>query len=351
MSAVCGHTIGGTPTYYVMEPCLHKRLFLNAKMMPGMGPEVYFRTSTEGIRGPALDDDADQRILAIGCSVAVSEFVDQQKTWSHLLQEALSKQSGGKIWTGVVGKGELTSRDMVTLMTHFVPQYRDHLDRLLVWVGVNDLALMLSKRGQYDPNFFERMGQDYALRRVFDRIIGVDDSYKSLLMEKTLLALRCAKSKLVAKKFERANAFLSEKRAARKQAKQKISSLPDIQVGLDEYGRNINKIIDLALSQSLPLTFMTIPTIWSNEKKDEIEELLWFGWIGKTGDYYDSPVLAIAACMYNQRLVNVCKKRSIDVLDLASLLPRGTSVFYDDVHLNENGSYQTAQLIGDFLAA
>ena len=39
----------------------------------------------------------------------------------------------------------------------------------------------------------------------------------------------------------------------------------------------------------------------------------------------------------------------MECIDLAKTLPKDTTVFYDDVHFNENGAHQMVQIVADYL--
>jgi len=84
----------------------------------------------------------------------------------------------------------------------------------------------------------------------------------------------------------------------------------------------------------------------------EHEALLWSGGVGDyqetpSAPYYTSRALAEGMERYNATLRGTCAELGVDCLDLAALLPRDTSVFYDDVHFNEAG----ARLVAEHVAA
>lgn len=52
---------------------------------------------------------------------------------------------------------------------------------------------------------------------------------------------------------------------------------------------------------------------------------------------------------FNAKTLEVCQKINIECLDLASILPKDTSVFADEVHFNENGANQVAETLKNYL--
>jgi hypothetical protein len=144
-------------------------------------------------------------------------------------------------------------------------------------------------------------------------------------------------------------------RKNRQAAKEIRNYLPDLSAALDDYSLNINKIIDIANKKKKRVVFLTQPAMWKDSLSKEIENLFWFGGIGnyqtETGkDYYSTAVLQKGMNIYNETLIKVCKKRNVECLDLASSLPKDTTIFYDDCHFNENGANAVAGFISDGIA-
>ena len=66
-------------------------------------------------------------------------------------------------------------------------------------------------------------------------------------------------------------------------------------------------------------------------------------------EYYSAKALAEAMNRINTTLLEVCRERKVDCLDIASMLARNSRVFYDDVHLTEEGAQQFADRLSEFL--
>jgi hypothetical protein len=101
--------------------------------------------------------------------------------------------------------------------------------------------------------------------------------------------------------------------------------------------------------------FATQPVIWQAGLPKEVEDRLWFGGIGSFQSdvgrtYYSVEALERAMEMYNDVTRRVCETRQAECIDLAVLLPRDPSLFYDDCHFNEAGSERTAEQFARYLA-
>ena len=83
-------------------------------------------------------------------------------------------------------------------------------------------------------------------------------------------------------------------------------------------------------------------------------ELLWAGGpnffqLKRGADYYSAEALAAAMATYNGALLEICRERGVECVDMAVELPKSTTVFYDDAHFTEVGSAIMAQRLTAYL--
>ena len=133
-----------------------------------------------------------------------------------------------------------------------------------------------------------------------------------------------------------------------------VTALPDLGPALGEYRANLERMARTAQASGVRLVFLTQPVLWSASPTSEHEALCWYGWIGREPwdgpeAYYGLPVLSAGMAAYNRALREVCAKEDLGLVDLAAGLPRDTSVFYDDCHLNEEGARRVAEQVGEWL--
>src|SRR3989338_9862614 len=76
--------------YYVWPPRMHITFTPIERIHPGILGKSDFIINSFGIRGDEFSQNQDYRILAIGGSTTISEYLDQKETWAYLLQQALS---------------------------------------------------------------------------------------------------------------------------------------------------------------------------------------------------------------------------------------------------------------------
>ncbi len=145
-------------------------------------------------------------------------------------------------------------------------------------------------------------------------------------------------------------------RQHRRNAAEILDETPPLDAALRVYRRNLIAIADVARDASVRLVFVTQPALWRADLTAEEEASLWLGGVGNfqetTGNpYYASRVLADAMSQYNAVLLDVCRERSIECIDLAGSLEASLANFYDDVHFTERGAAAVAEIIGARLGA
>lgn len=118
----------------------------------------------------------------------------------------------------------------------------------------------------------------------------------------------------------------------------------------EEYVYNINTIIEICQQKSIRIIFLTQPFIWRPDLTQQEKDLCWFGFSGDSNFWYSLEALIAGLEQYNSALINVCKERGVEAIDLENILPKDTTVFYDDIHFNENGSVMVADALFDYLA-
>jgi lysophospholipase L1-like esterase len=140
-------------------------------------------------------------------------------------------------------------------------------------------------------------------------------------------------------------------RRYRREAPRLRQRLPDLGVALAEYGENLRSIARSAARHHARIVFATQPSLWRGDLSPDLQRLLWLGGLGRfqkeTGhDYYTIHALAAGMAAYNRVLLDTCRRiPGALCVDLASLLPKDTTVFYDDVHFNEAGSRRVAEIM------
>ena len=338
--------------YYFWPPHLNALFKPTPEIMPGISGDSRFMTNAQGFRGDELTPQHTQRILALGASTTECRSLDQAEMWTALLQNTLNGNAPTPhVWVGNGGASGLTSRHHLVTMQH-LPFKELKVDTVVMLLGVNDFIKRLSHDNTYDPHYMEKPEANRTL--LMETFPGTYDGYPEDPFYKRMAIWQLLrKSKRL---FARDTAVYTEDqdgkifitwRNHRQRAGEMRETLPDLATAIDEYARNLNQIIDLAQQKSVRLIFMTQPSLWKSGLTPNLEALLWLGGIGdfqkELGKpYYSAAALEKGMTAYNETLLRVCRERQIECFDLASKLEKDTTIFFDDVHFNENGARKVA---------
>ena len=330
------------------------------KVMPGVEGAAKFTGNDVGLRGPKYPTDSENvyRIVAIGGSTTESLYLDDSEEWAHLLMLGLNaRQPDYPVWVANGGQSGRNAVDHLELV-RALPVLSE-VDLLIFLVGLNDLQPTLAFAG--DP--IQEILEANALRfkeQVLDggrRLRPARPYFKRTeLFELAKHSSAALLGKLSASEglgwmAVGPGSYVVEKRQQRAEAI--TVPLPDLEIGADEYRGRIQAINAECRDRGLRCLYLTQPTMWRDDLSSHESDLLWFGWVRPepqlTG--YVSPAeLAIAMDTFNQELLSVCVSDALECLDLASMVPKDTSAFYDDAHFNESGARIVAASLTDYLS-
>ena len=342
--------------YCVWPPCSRTVFKPCAEIMPGVSGESHFIINSQGMRGDEPSATDNYRLLTIGGSTTECLFLDQALTWPQLLQDRLNMNNKGiHVRVGNVAKSGLTLRENALQVNHLLPQHPE-VNTILVLAGLNDLSLRLEQGDSYTQG---DLPSPEAEQRLLNRAFAVLPKRNPLLPYYERSGLwhslkRIEKDQLQNAKFDdiqvddQAGKSYLKRRQARANAPMR-AELPDLADSLSEFRRNLNTIIDLAKARHVRIIFMTQPALWREDLTDKERALLWFG-RGKDNRYYSVEALLQGLSAYNEQTKAVCQQRGVECIDLAGLLPRDMTVFYDDAHFNESGAGKVAGLVAEQLS-
>lgn len=341
--------------YYVWPPNLHQVFRPNPAIMPGVQGESHFIVNSQGIRGDEFSPDDDYRILAIGGSTTECLYLDQTEAWPYLLQTNLNQQvADEKIWVGNTGKSARTSREHLLHVQYLIPQY-PKIDTIIMLVGFNDFNSGF-RWGEENPFTAAAVGANEAvLRRAFDVVVKQDPFapyYQATALWRIVERIQRSQLQQAAVADVDVEDETGQNYVQRREKRQlapKIDQLPDLSASLAEYTTNLNRIVDLAEAYQVRLILMTQPTMYRPNLTEAEEKLFWGGAGPGREFFYSAKAMEAGIAQYNQRLLDVCQQHELECIDLASALPKDTTVFYDEVHFNENGSSLVAGVVGDYL--
>jgi lysophospholipase L1-like esterase len=297
--------------------------------------------------------------LAVGGSTTECLYLDQAEAWPYLLQQKLNENTRtGRVWVGNAGKSGLTTRENILQFCYLFTKFSD-LDAIIVLVGINDLSLRLKQDEDYDSHFLERPDFDEQLIPRAFSVFPIEDApvfFKRTALWDSARRLKRSMFRQAQNVQDDSGKIIIKWRELRRNAKAIRQKLPDLASALEEYARNINRMIDMGRNKSIRLIFLTQPVMWKPGLSKELSDLLCSGGVGNfkeeiESEFYSVEALATAMQIYNEKLQEVCRLREVECFDLASRLatPQDTTIFYDDCHFNENGAKEVADAVAHYM--
>lgn len=345
---------------YIWPPHLKTGFRVHQNDMPGISGQSRFTINSLGIRGDELAPSQTYRFLTIGGSTTECLYLDDSETWPYLLQQTLNENIPNQIfWVGNAGMSGKTTRHHLAAM-QYLPLKEMRIDSIILLIGINDYSIRLSQDEDYDPNFLSKPESMNDL--LYETFTG--GSYpdpNGPYIKKTAIWQMLKKFKRTVLRVgtqdniqDLYGKVYANWRQHRQQAAEIRNELPDLSSALEEYARNINKMIDIAREKSIRLIFITQPTIWKPGLPDELDALLWMGGVGNyqkdSGKvYYSVEALERGMKKYNDTLLKICQERHVESIDLAPMLDKDTTVFYDDVHFNKNGAQKVSRILSNYV--
>jgi lysophospholipase L1-like esterase len=318
--------------------------------MPGTSPHITLTTNSMGLRGPLPPQRENvYKIIAIGGSTTQCAALDDSQVWTQILMDEMNDaQSRYAVWVGNAGVSGATTVDHLSCLRE--RQVLRQADMLIFLIGINDLQAALNFDGVSTQAALEERANSF-LQHVPS---GVTTS-RGILRRSWLLAMaRTGVGELLnppaqTQAMNIKGHLQSVSMQSRQRALGPTVPLPDLSIGLAEYANRIQQLENECRQRNLRCIFLTQPTIWRSGLSLSEQRLLWFGGVGHAGEifgYVSIEDLQHAMDAYNGALMKVCDHDHLECFDLAAGIPKGTSAFYDDVHLNIGG----ARMVGDLLA-
>lgn len=332
--------------YYVWQPNLHHVFEPDSSILLGIRGRSNFTINKDGLRGSIFEKNA-VNIVSIGGSTSECLYLDDIETWQH----HLSKKNGWKI--GSMGKSGCSLFENYLHLKYAVSELK-HVDGILLMAGLNDMYKYLASVKQMDcKTIIQQPIADSVLSKTFYN----NKNQTEKKWWKNTATLNAARKLLLNNKKiswtsvqDNKGEFYKYLRLKRSKALL-IDSLPDMEKALQNFECLIFAFYEECKKQNLQLFLTTQPTIYKDTMPNFEKQLLWMGGRGNFIDsvstiYYGSSALKKANEKYNSLIRNFAQKHhDVLLIDLAKLVPKDTTIFYDDCHFNELGCKKVASAI------
>lgn len=328
---------GKNDEYFIWKPHLEYSFGLDDITLRGVSKNAKSIFSSLGARSDELLNTKQFKVISFGGSTTECAALDQDATWTQILQSSLNAEAGGlPIWVGNFGKsGKDSNHHILQTQEMLKNEQLSDAKMVLYLVGFNDLNRAIRNTDMYinnDPEILKRS----AFMVVPDQHLPL---HRRTAIWKFLKDLRYKRQLKKYGKEELAELY-KQVRKKRIDVK-KISDMPNLELGLQHYKKNIDSLISLCRAKGKEPIFITQPVLWRPNISVESEQLLY--------TYFDErenlTTKTLYECMtiFNDALMEVTKKNNVVCIDVFESAEEDW--FYDDCHFNKKGAKNVAQII------
>jgi len=144
----------------------------------------------------------------------------------------------------------------------------------------------------------------------------------------------------------------------RRQAARKLDTAPVIDECLRAYAANLRRIADWADARKVRLVLLTQGSLYRDDIAPGDERLLWFGSVDESffsdpppERYFSVRVMREILGRYNAAMLALCAERKLWCYDVDTFVPQTSAMYYDDAHVNVQGSRTLGAEVAKRLAA
>jgi lysophospholipase L1-like esterase len=238
------------------------------------------------------------------------------------------------------GRGGLRALNHIYFLGNY--KWIDEFDWVVIMAGVNDMGRLLHDAYQYRTIY----GFDDALVYMQrGNLVYYKDSVviqKIVFLYKNIFSHEIVIRDLEGRWYER-------KREMRRLLLKRnpVDEIPqDIHQAIEIYKDNLREMTDLCRQRGQGVLMLTQPTMYKKNLPEELEDLIWEH-VGRLKAYTTS-TLEMIINIYNEAMIEVCREEGVPYIDMASLLPKDTTVFYDDCHFNISGCEKVAAILTEY---
>jgi len=302
---------------------------VRAADLPGMPPALHHITTDEkGFRvNPRVDYRAKRglRIFAIGGSTMEEIVLDDESTWTHLVQEGIAKRgkSVEVVNTGVSGLRAANHLATLKVVARLEP------DLIIFLIGANDWDKQIKDR--FEHNFWKP--------------VSLRDSALGLILDGAVISplRRRITGRTSADQTDVIDGLEGLTRSGQLSLHRPVThTFRPTEVAAD-YAATLREISSLCKENRLTCLFMTQPNAYSETTPADLRSRFWMTppWATYTLDFGS---MAHIASLYNEFLKSFAAQEGHPLCDLAPGLEPLPEFFYDELHFTDEGARRVADL-------
>ncbi len=316
--------------FITLPPLMNTTIDVRAANLPGMPPGLrHITTDEKGFRlNPRVDYRAKRglRIYAIGGSTTEDIVLDDESTWTHLVQEGIAKQgkSVAVINTGVSGLRAANHLATLKVVARLEP------DLVILLIGANDWAKHIKDR-------FERNSW---------KPVSLRDSALGMMLDGTVISplRRRITGRTWSDQTHVIDGLEGLTRSGQLSLRRPVTHKFRPTEVAAEYAATLREISSLCKENRLTCLFMTQPHAYSEATPADFRSRFWMTppWATYTLDFES---MADIASLYNEFLKSFAAQEGHPLCDLAPGMEPSPKFFYDDLHFTDEGARRVADLV------
>lgn len=307
----------------------HARYLINVDL-PGVSKGGTLSTNSWGLRGEEPPEEWDEffTLVTVGGSTTANYYLDDGRTWSHVLQETL-REIRPQTWVGNGGIPMHSSEHHDFFLREVVARIRP--DVVIFLTGANDIGQFL--RGEvalHEEPLPERGLRETMFRG--SRLLQTLYKAKKVYIDRAPVISETVDPEFVLLPIPGPE-------------RQLPSDLREILPDPEAYARRITTLINTCRQMEVIPVFLTQPLLFEDTP-------YWRGiqggsyWHGGPDSLFSAAAHWVMLDFLNGELLRVCRDEGVACFDLASVIPHDMTMFYDSMHLTEAG----AELVGKSVA-
>tara|TARA_Y100000590_G_scaffold417747_1_gene517778 strand:+ start:2547 stop:3785 length:1239 start_codon:yes stop_codon:yes gene_type:complete len=319
--------------YITLIPNLDRTVNIQTGALAGISGIQRIISDEKGFRNTKkinylTKNDKEFRIFAIGGSTTEQIYLDQKKTWTHLLQKQLDEKYNNLdfqvINTGVSGLRAVNHIATLNKITKY------HPDIVIFLIGFNDW------NNHIKENF------EYNKKSNYEKFINnLPKFITDLSYQKTLgIYLKTSKIKLIFNKNEKNNDNYKELTKnyfpAGSLFKKDVRRFKPKDV-LQNYKDQLSEINFICDENKIKCIFLTQPNGYKKQANNEYKKLFWLTPPEKNFTLNFDSLIHISK-LYNNYMIKFSSKNNKISCDLDSKILASSKHMYDDAHYNIEGA-------------
>lgn len=310
-------------------PANYKSIYENS-VINGCDSLIYHSKNELGFRGPDMPNETDDmiRIVALGGSTTVGEYLNDDKDWPSRLSDQLN-ESIRDVWVNNAGfEGQTTFGSALLLADHVIPLEPDYV---LFMLGYDDMSLdtITRKDTLYSKDAIKTDDWKGFLKS-YSEIVG-----SFVQLRKNANAQR--------QEPKHASVDLGEMGTVRGINRKKVRELKEHhEIYAKHFARRLQELVNMAVENDVVPILITQPSL-VGEGKDNVTgyDLEKVHYCHESG----GKVFWQALEIYNDATRQVSRDNELLLIDLAQDMPKSTDLFYDCVHFTNRGAEIASYLI------